>query len=77
MSQQILKEVSSAAGSIKHHVSQKAKNQLRKVPGFVFYIDDSLDYIDRIETSLKGLDNPIKNNLSERSLLHSSSLPCF
>jgi len=60
MSQQILKEVSSAAGSIKHHVSQKAKNQLRKVPGFVFYIDDSLDYIDRIETSLKGLDNPIK-----------------
>jgi ribosome-binding factor A len=60
MSKQILKEVSSAAGSIKHHVSQKAKNQLRKVPGFVFYIDDSLDYIDRIETSLKGLDNPIK-----------------
>ena len=60
MSQQILKEVSSAAGSIKHHVSQKAKNQLRKVPGFVFYIDDSLDYIDRIEASLKGLDNPIK-----------------
>ena len=60
MSQQILKEVSSAAGSIKHHVSQKAKNQLRTVPGFVFYIDDSLDYIDRIETSLKGLDNPIK-----------------
>ena len=52
--------MSSAAGSIKHHVSQKAKNQLRKVPGFVFYIDDSLDYIDRIETSLKGLDNPIK-----------------
>ena len=36
-------------------------NQLRKVPGFVFYIDDSLDYIDRIESSLKGLDNPIKN----------------
>ena len=60
MSQQILKEVSSAAGSIKHRVSQKAKNQLRKVPGFVFYIDDSLDYIDHIETSLKGLDNPIK-----------------
>ena len=60
MSQQILKEVSSATGSIKHRVSQKAKNQLRKVPGFVFYIDDSLDYIHRVETSLKGLDNPIK-----------------
>ena len=60
MSKQILKEVSSSAGSIKHRVAQKAKNQLRKVPSFVFYIDDSLDYIDRIEASLKGLDNPIK-----------------
>ena len=60
MSQQILKEVSFAASSIKHIVSQKAKNQLRRVPGFVFYIDDSLDYIDKIESSLKGLDNPIK-----------------
>jgi len=60
MSQQILKEVSFAANSIKHIVSQKAKNQLRRVPGFVFYIDDSLDYIDKIESSLKGLDNPIK-----------------
>jgi len=59
MSQQILKEVSFAANSIKHIVSQKAKNQLRRVPGFVFYIDDSLDYIDKIESSLKGLDNPI------------------
>ena len=60
MSQQILKEVSSATGSIKHRVSQKAKNQLRKVPGLVFFLDDSLDYIDQIEVSLKGLDNPIK-----------------
>ena len=60
MSQQILKEVSSAEGSIKHRVSQKAKNQLRKVPGLVFFLDDSLDYIDQIEVSLKGLDNPIK-----------------
>ncbi len=59
MSQQILKEVSFAANSIKHIVSQKAKNQLRRVPSFVFYIDDSLDYIEKIESSLKGLDNPI------------------
>tara|TARA_B100000029_G_C17353521_1_gene879832 strand:+ start:133 stop:504 length:372 start_codon:yes stop_codon:yes gene_type:complete len=60
MSKQILKEVSAAANSIKHSVSQKAKNQLRRVPSFTFYIDDSLDYIEKIESSLKGLDNPIK-----------------
>ena len=61
MSKQILNEVSIAANSIKHIVSQKAKNQLRRVPSLSFHIDDSLDYIQKIENSLKGLDNPIKN----------------
>ena len=60
MSKQILKEVSAAASSIKHVVSQKAKNQLRRVPSLAFHIDDSLDYIEQIESSLKGLDDPIK-----------------
>jgi ribosome-binding factor A len=27
----------------------------------MFYIDDSLEYIDKIEKSLKGEDNPIEN----------------
>ena len=61
MSKQILKEVSIASNSIKHVVSQKAKNQLRRVPSLSFHVDDSLDYIEKIENSLKGLDNPIKS----------------
>ena len=61
MSKQILNEVSIAANSIKHVVSQKAKNQLRRVPSLSFHVDDSLDYIEKIENSLKGLDNPIKS----------------
>ena len=31
----------------------KVKNQLRIVPSFEFYIDDSLDYAERIEELLK------------------------
>ena len=61
MSKQILKEISIASNSIKHVVSQKAKNQLRRVPSLSFHVDDSLDYIEKIESSLKGLDNPIKS----------------
>ena len=57
---QILGEVSKISGRIRHEVAQKAKKQLRKVPELIFFLDDSLDYIEKIEDSLKGLDNPLK-----------------
>ena len=44
---------------IKHEVSQRTKHQLRRTPNFMFFIDDSLDYIEKINKSLKGTDNPI------------------
>ena len=46
---------------IKHGISQRMKNQLRRIPKFSFYIDDSLDYIDGIEKALNQLENPIKD----------------
>jgi ribosome-binding factor A len=35
--------------------------QLRKVPNLVFFIDDSLDYIEKIDNALKNQENPIEN----------------
>ena len=61
MSQQVMGEVSKMSSRIRHEVAQKAKKQLRKVPELLFFLDDSLDYIEKIEDSLKGLDNPLKN----------------
>lgn len=46
---------------IKHELAQRTRNQLRRVPHLTFFIDDSLDYIDGIEKSLKGEENPIEN----------------
>lgn len=46
---------------LRHELSQRTKNQLRKTPELKFSIDDSLEYIDQIEDSLKGKENPIKN----------------
>tara|TARA_B100000900_G_scaffold224167_1_gene190168 strand:- start:760 stop:1122 length:363 start_codon:yes stop_codon:yes gene_type:complete len=60
MSKQIIGEVSKMSGRVRHEVAQKAKKQLRKVPELLFFLDDSLDYIEKIEDSLKGLDNPLK-----------------
>ena len=59
-SNQIIDEVSKASPRIRHEVAQKTKKQLRKVPELFFFLDDSLDYIEKIEDSLKGLNNPLK-----------------
>ena len=49
---------------IRHDLSQRMKNQLRRVPNLHFYIDDSLDYIDKIDVALKAENNPIKERES-------------
>ena len=46
---------------IKHDLSQRVRLQLRKVPNLVFFIDDSLDYIEKIDNALAGKENPIEN----------------
>lgn len=48
---------------IRHALAIRTKNQLRRMPELSFYIDDSLDYIDHIESALRGEDeDPIKNS---------------
>lgn len=58
---EILKGVTSNAPLIKHELSQITRNQFRRMPELLFYIDDSLQYIEGIEKSLKGEENPIEN----------------
>lgn len=58
---EILTAVRSNAPLIKHDLSQRVKLQLRKVPNLVFYIDDTLDQIEKIDNELKGENNPIAN----------------
>ena len=47
---------------INHEMSSRMKNQLRKMPKFSFFIDDSLDYIEGIEKAISKPDNPILNS---------------
>lgn len=53
---------------IRHDLSQRMKNQLRRIPELVFFLDDSLDYIDRIEKELDQGEDPIRDpsNLQAR-----------
>ena len=46
---------------LRHDLSQKMKNQLRRIPELNFYLDDSLDYIETIEKELEAGNDHIKN----------------
>lgn len=56
---ELLAGIKSNTPLIRHELAQRTKNQLRRMPNLEFFIDDSLEYIDQIEQSLKGKDNPI------------------
>ena len=54
-----LKGIKENLSQIKHSMSQRMKSQLRRMPHFSFYIDDSLDYLESIEKALNQPENPI------------------
>ena len=58
----VIEGIKSNAPLIKHELAQRTRNQLRRMPELTFYLDDSLDYIEDIDQSLRGdVENPIKN----------------
>ena len=59
---EIVKGVQSNTILIRHEMAQRTRNQLRRMPELLFFGDDTLDYLEVIDKSLKGEDeNPIKN----------------
>jgi len=65
--QKILKEVRSVGVQIKHRVAIKTKNQLRRMPDLEYFVDDSLEYIEKLDEAIKGEENPIEDrNLLEK-----------
>lgn len=57
----LLKGIRSNTPLIRHELAQRTRHQLRRMPTLEFFIDDSLEYIDNIEKSLKGEENPIED----------------
>ena len=51
--EEILNNVNANAKTIRYDLGQRIRNQVRIIPELRFFIDDSLDYIDRIDELLK------------------------
>ena len=61
-SKAIIEGVKSNSPLIRHELAKRTRNQLRRMPELLFFGDDSLDYIEEIDKSLRGEDvNPIEN----------------
>lgn len=50
---EILNNITYNEKAIRYELGQRVRNQLRIIPDLRFFIDDSLDYIDRIDELLK------------------------
>ncbi len=51
---QIIDKINTASREIRGHLGNKIRHQVRSIPELKFYLDDSLDYIEKIDELLKN-----------------------
>ena len=49
----VVKNVNDNEKQVRYNLAQRVRYQLRRTPELVFYLDDSLDYIEHIDELLK------------------------
>lgn len=55
-----LKKIEEHAHEIKRELTTRVRHQLRSMPKLTFYIDDTLDYVDKIEALFKEINKDKK-----------------
>ena len=53
-SEELLKNITANEKTIRYELGTRVRNQLRIIPELRFFIDDSLDYIERIDELLRA-----------------------
>lgn len=51
--EELLKSIRHDAATVRYDLAKRIKSQLRKMPELYFHIDDSLNYLERIDELLK------------------------
>ena len=54
-SQDALKKIQERSWEIKKELTARVRHQLRSMPNLTFYIDDTLDYVDKMEQIFKEI----------------------
>lgn len=61
-SEEILSNINANVKSIRYDLGTRVRHQLRIIPELKFFIDDSLDYIENIDSLLKKDEQKMKEN---------------
>jgi len=56
--EKMLKQIQDRDWELRKHLAARIKNQVRKIPVLQYYIDDTLDYVFKMEEVFKNLDIP-------------------
>lgn len=59
--QAALKKIEERSWEIKRELTEKVRHQLRSMPKLTFYIDDTLEYVDKIEQLFKDINKDKTN----------------
>ena len=51
--EEMVKNINNNMKSIRYELGTRVRNQLRIIPELKFFVDDSLDYIEKIDSLLK------------------------
>lgn len=54
--QTALKKIEDRSWEIKRELTERVRHQLRSMPKLTFYIDDTLEYVDKIEKLFKDIN---------------------
>ncbi|WP_187263474.1 30S ribosome-binding factor RbfA [Pontibacter beigongshangensis] len=54
----VLQEIRVNTKTIRHHLAQRIKNQVRVIPELVFYLDDSAEYAAQMDKLFSNLEIP-------------------
>lgn len=66
-SEEILNNINANVKSIRYDLGTRVRHQLRIIPELKFFIDDSLDYIENIDTLLKKDEEKMRENAPHKA----------
>lgn len=58
--EEVMEDLQRHRSQLKNKVAQRTKHQLRKFPELLLYLDDSLEYMNKIDQAIKEKEDPIK-----------------
>ena len=61
-----LKKIEERSWEIKKELTARVRHQLRSMPKLTFYIDDTLDYVDKMEKIFKEIKTPSNSSNDEK-----------